>query len=527
MKRDIQLNMDSLRWVSARIKQYMEALQQMEEASARFLNAIKDQDSKSYEELAVQWEEKVSENETELKERLAIIVRMLDNYIVDMESYLQPVNPSVTMRVDRNDVWFNYTQMKNEVQSFSFGGASDLYDIIMDTGSSWKNYGQCFIWNIFEDEETNNRRRADMEAAERNERSRRESNYAKLESFRNLVMERMYGSMNTALQGIKGIHDNNIIEFENTDDAYSKRLGEYYQEWSTMGDRYVDQLELSMDVAAGALDAGIDFVAGTGILAWRMTELNAWTMLQPLKPLGLMPEGLEEDVGQMQETAMSLLEDPGNIVEALGQGVCDTVDEKGLAYATGYVAVDMFAIDKVLGKIDDVADMARGAEVVRDAENVAETTRNTARVAETTADSLKGATVSDDVAHIVEEADKMSEAGKVTNEMGQAADVSGTGAGVNAGADASKAGKSLENIDTSVDGTAGKVETVDSDGVSSIKGVSEGGGDTVTYRRVQGGSGNNASQVRIEVNADGTISIPNKDANLSISIDGGEHAEYF
>lgn len=47
------------------------------------------------------------------------------------------------------------------------------------------------------------------------------------------------------------------------------------------------------------------------------------------------------------------------------------------------------------------------------------------------------------------------------------------------------------------------------------------------YRRIQGGSGNNASQVRIEVNADGTISIPNKDANLSISIDGGEHAEYF
>ncbi len=51
--------------------------------------------------------------------------------------------------------------------------------------------------------------------------------------------------------------------------------------------------------------------------------------------------------------------------------------------------------------------------------------------------------------------------------------------------------------------------------------------DTVTYRRVQGGSGNNASQFRIQVNEDGTISIPNKKANLSISIDAGEHAEYF
>ena len=29
------------------------------------------------------------------------------------------------------------------------------------------------------------------------------------------------------------------------------------------------------------------------------------------------------------------------------------------------------------------------------------------------------------------------------------------------------------------------------------------------------------------MNADGSISIPNKEANLSISIDGGEHAQYF
>ncbi len=59
------------------------------------------------------------------------------------------------------------------------------------------------------------------------------------------------------------------------------------------------------------------------------------------------------------------------------------------------------------------------------------------------------------------------------------------------------------------------------------KEVLEDSTDTVIYRRVQGGNGNNASQVRIKVNADGTIGISNKDANLSISIDNGEHAEYF
>ena len=49
----------------------------------------------------------------------------------------------------------------------------------------------------------------------------------------------------------------------------------------------------------------------------------------------------------------------------------------------------------------------------------------------------------------------------------------------------------------------------------------------VTYRRVQGGHENNASQKRIIVNPDGSISIPNKKSNLSISVDDGEHAKYF
>ncbi|MCM1145139.1 MAG: LXG domain-containing protein [Blautia sp.] len=64
---------------------------------------------------------------------------------------------------------------------------------------------------------------------------------------------------------------------------------------------------------------------------------------------------------------------------------------------------------------------------------------------------------------------------------------------------------------------------------SEVRGVDGTGDnkDTVTYRRVQGGTGNNASRIRIEVNADGTINIQNKKANLNISIDSGEHSDYY
>ncbi|WP_107951133.1 pre-toxin TG domain-containing protein [Lysinibacillus parviboronicapiens] len=51
--------------------------------------------------------------------------------------------------------------------------------------------------------------------------------------------------------------------------------------------------------------------------------------------------------------------------------------------------------------------------------------------------------------------------------------------------------------------------------------------DKVKYYRVQGGSGDNASFKRMNVNDDGTISIATKNSNLSVSAETMEHAEYF
>lgn len=52
-------------------------------------------------------------------------------------------------------------------------------------------------------------------------------------------------------------------------------------------------------------------------------------------------------------------------------------------------------------------------------------------------------------------------------------------------------------------------------------------GETVTYRRVQGGQGTQSSQQRIVIDDNGKIYINRKDKNLNISIDNGEHSQYF
>jgi hypothetical protein len=59
--------------------------------------------------------------------------------------------------------------------------------------------------------------------------------------------------------------------------------------------------------------------------------------------------------------------------------------------------------------------------------------------------------------------------------------------------------------------------------ISNFKGTEE----TTSYFRVQGGEMPNASQVRIRVDKNGKMVIPNKDANLNVSAGTREHAEYF
>lgn len=53
------------------------------------------------------------------------------------------------------------------------------------------------------------------------------------------------------------------------------------------------------------------------------------------------------------------------------------------------------------------------------------------------------------------------------------------------------------------------------------------GTDTVTYRRVQGGEGNQSSQQRVVIDSEGNVYINKKDRNLNISIDNGEHSQYY
>ena len=90
MKRDLKLNMSHLDAISRKVQSYIDAMEAVGLAARKFEQTIKDQDSDAYNKLSEQWETNVWENETAM------------------------------MRVDRNDIWWNYKQIEGEATSFDW-----------------------------------------------------------------------------------------------------------------------------------------------------------------------------------------------------------------------------------------------------------------------------------------------------------------------------------------------------------------------------------------------------------------------
>ena len=83
----------------------------MSAAANVFLAVMQAQDSDAYKKLRKHWNDKVIDNASVLSGRLEQVAENLGGYISAMTTYIAPVDESREMRVDRNDIWFNYIQI--------------------------------------------------------------------------------------------------------------------------------------------------------------------------------------------------------------------------------------------------------------------------------------------------------------------------------------------------------------------------------------------------------------------------------
>ena len=215
---------------------------------------------------------------------------------------------------------------------------------------------------------------------------------------------------------IKKIYENKVIPFENTDDSYKSKMSAYYSEWSSIGDKFSDAGNAIRDFLAGIGDSLVDTVKGFLTLVVDLGILYVdvrWKSIVPIQ----VPEVLDQEVEKIKQKYEPLLKDPVNTIGGIGQSICDTADEKGVAYSSGYIVTEvvtaLFA-DKGLDKIKNVAKTGKTADNVADiAEGAAKGAGNAAEDAGKAGKGLEEAAKGAESA--AEDAGKVVESGLNSN----------------------------------------------------------------------------------------------------------------
>ena len=244
-----------------------------------------------------------------------------------------------------------------------------------------------------------------------------------------------------------------MIPFENTDDSYKSKMSAYYSEWSSMGDKFSDAGNAIRDFLAGIGDSLVDTVKGLLTLVVDLGLLYVHSECSRMT-LGHVPETLDQEVEKIKQKYEPLLKDPVNTIGGIGQSICDTADEKGVAYSSGYIVTEVVTAllaDKGLDKLknvaktgktaDNVADIAEGA--AKGAESAAEDAGKAGKGLE---EAAKGAeSAAEDAGKAGKTAGKVGESGTYSWKIGSTEDAKYIGKG-NVGDFSNLEGTTIEDI---------------------------------------------------------------------------------
>ena len=496
MKRDLKLNMEHLSGTVDSIENYLACIGSLKDACTAFLEVLKKQDSVSYTTLSEEWEKDIIGNIGEMEERLTQMKTTLSGYIEDMESYVAPESPGTMMRVDRNDIWYNISQIGS--------GISKVFDICCDSGSSFPDYKHPFI-NWFSKDA------AAIRLAEEQERGRRERNYDKLAGFRSGSVSSAFRIFSDEVDEIWSIYNNAIVPFENTDDDYSQDARFWYDMWATTGNKLGDLGEGIKNLGRGLWDAAVDLVDGVFSLALYLI-FGGFVFSGTVS----LPDMVEERCKGVDAGIQAMLKDPLGTIEVLGQSMTDTYEEEGLAYAAGYISLDVIteivatkglggakgatkvadtasdaaSVAKKVDTVTDVAGAAKKVDTVTDAASAAKKVETLADTADTAADAARAADKTADAAGAAKKVDTVTDtasAAKKADTATDAADAVYTVDKVEETSDAAKAADKTADVAEKVDGLEAKGGT-GSGTASEVESIPEPNlgveGDTPTVEKV-------------------------------------------
>ncbi|WP_235005538.1 hypothetical protein [Listeria monocytogenes] len=342
MKRDLKINFGILEQIRDELYQFMRALENMEASVNNIDNLLANASGKSIEAISEDKQGVITAIDT-YKEQVNDVYVLISDYIGDMTAYIRPINQYGLMRVDRDDIWWNISQIE---------GANAV------NVTKPSRYGYTPIAGYETD--ANN----DLIAEQ-------------IEADIAYLKTRISGEISALWQ----IHDQQIAPFEDTDDHFKSRS-------ETLYDRYTSWEERNKDIMLG-IESGIyNFFSGliTGVIGIVdgifslivnvIKYVGYGAVYLVTAPFGATPDHMQIYLEEANTILAAIGKDPTLIIEGMAQNISDTYEEKGIMYSIGAVVPDILVdifLTKGLNKIgkianfgDSLADVGKYADEIAD-----------------------------------------------------------------------------------------------------------------------------------------------------------------
>lgn len=351
MKRDLKINFGILEQIRDELYQFMRALENMKASVNNIDNLLANASGKSVEAISQDKKGVITAIDT-YKEQVNDVYVLINDYIGDMTSYIRPINQYGLMRVDRDDIWWNISQIE---------GANTV------NVTKPSRYGYTAIAGYETD--ANN----DIIAEQ-------------IEADIAYLKTRISGEISALWQ----IHDQKIAPFEDTDDHFKNRSETLYDRYTSWEERNKD-IMLGIETGiynlfAGAINGLVGIVEGFFTLGMGIaTYIRNGVIYLTTAPFGTTPEDVLASLDETHSLFASVLKDPALIIEGMAQNISDTYEEKGIMYSVGAVVPEIvmeILVTKGLGKIgkianfgDSFADMSKYADEIADVADIAKKTK--------------------------------------------------------------------------------------------------------------------------------------------------------
>ncbi|WP_233499194.1 DNA/RNA non-specific endonuclease [Bacillus weihaiensis] len=318
MKRDIQINYGILDQIIEQLHTYKNALNQMHSSLTSIAVYVESNAGKSLDV----WDDTIQQskkNITSYQAQIDDLLSLFENYVTDTTAYITPISRNSMMRVDRNDIWWNLTQIESGVNN-------NMFHAILETHKS-----PSFLFGLFDDP-----------TPEEKERSRH--NKQKLDAIRTNI-ESSKAMLEKNIEGLWDLYETKVKKFENVDDEYSNKA-------AAVKDTYTNFFEGVSDVVSVTVEGVWNFIKGVGVAVYEIAEglislvIDAGIIaISNNIPDFIEPEFLKKAATTRVETFAGTLEqiidDPIIVLESVAQSISDTSEKEGIMYVTGGAATSL------------------------------------------------------------------------------------------------------------------------------------------------------------------------------------------